>query len=535
MTKGYGALFLLVILVLGVSISQTNQASLQRGMQRSAEPKGNFLQATQITGYQHYANETITVSEWINVMNGGELFIENCTVVFTADEMAIVAKEGGSLTIKDSYLYSFTGCSWWITGEVGSHLRLARSNLLGSGTKEHGALKIHTDDATITDCTITRFGGDIIHIQDCENTLIEGNTISNSSKEGINIIGTVDTKIINNTISDNGFCGIYAFGVEGLVIEDNSISRTTYNGIVFVNSAHCVVNQNEFHDTLNDGVGMEYCNDMVISNNTILDSESGGIGSIHSTNLTIIRNYISGIHWDGINLGQYTEDVKIERNVIKRSEMGIVLGSTFDVIVAGNLIENITYNGMHILEGCENIALVGNSVFNCEVGIFVKDQQNMTVIGNFVNESFYSDIRVQFSSDIDIYLNGFCSNIRDSGDPIVSQIKWHNDTLGNFWHHYQGSDEDNDGIGDTMYVIDEGNYDFYPLMSVEPVLEFLEDYVIPTPPWETQTVSPTNGTTNESLFMNDEQFEIYLLTNSIIQLAGISLVVIVILYRSRMH
>ncbi|MHA1909623.1 MAG: right-handed parallel beta-helix repeat-containing protein [Candidatus Thorarchaeota archaeon] len=532
MRKGYGALLLMVILFLGVSISQTNPIVLQRGIQRSVGSVRSFHYATQVTDYQHYVNTTITISEWIYVANGGNLVIENCTVVFTSDEMAIVGQEGGSLTIKDSYLYSFTDCSWWITGEVGSHLLMSGSELLGSGTKEHGALKIYTDDATITDCTFTRFGGDIMSVQDCENTLIVGNSISQSSKEGINVVGTSGTHIVNNSISDTGFCGIYAFGVNNLVIEKNTFENTTFNGIVFVNSDQCLVDNNLFENIVLDGVGMEYCNDMIISNNTILDSDSSGIGSMHSTNLTISGNFISGVQWNGIDLHQYTEDAKIELNEIRDSEMGVVLSATFDVLVSGNLIESITYLGVNVQEDCEKVAVIGNSVFDCEVGISVQNQQNMTVIGNLINESFYSDIRIESSSDIDVYLNGFCSNIRNSGNSIASLIKWHNDTLGNYWYHYQGIDENNDGIGDSMYVIDEGDYDFYPLMSIEPVIEFLQDYVIPTSPWETQT---TIVTTNESPFMNNEQLEIYLLTNSIIQLTGISLVVVVIFYRSRLY
>jgi len=37
--------------------------------------------------------------------------------------------------------------------------------------------------------------------------------------------------------------------------------------------------------------------------------------------------------------------------------------------------------------------------------------------------------------------------------------------LGNYWDDYNGSDDDNDGIGDAPYYIDEDNNDTYPLMQ----------------------------------------------------------------------
>jgi hypothetical protein len=36
---------------------------------------------------------------------------------------------------------------------------------------------------------------------------------------------------------------------------------------------------------------------------------------------------------------------------------------------------------------------------------------------------------------------------------------------GNYWSGYNGTDSDQDGIGDTPYIIDENNTDHYPLMG----------------------------------------------------------------------
>jgi nitrous oxidase accessory protein NosD len=41
---------------------------------------------------------------------------------------------------------------------------------------------------------------------------------------------------------------------------------------------------------------------------------------------------------------------------------------------------------------------------------------------------------------------------------------WDNGEEGNYWEDYNGTDANNDGIGDTPYVIDDNNVDNYPLM-----------------------------------------------------------------------
>jgi len=65
----------------------------------------------------------------------------------------------------------------------------------------------------------------------------------------------------------------------------------------------------------------------------------------------------------------------------------------------------------------------------------------------------------------------------------ISSNNWDYESMGNYWSNYNGTDENNDGIGDTPYVIstspeDYGDADSYPLM--EPV----DDTVIPEfPSW----------------------------------------------------
>jgi len=67
----------------------------------------------------------------------------------------------------------------------------------------------------------------------------------------------------------------------------------------------------------------------------------------------------------------------------------------------------------------------------------------------------FVDNKVQFSGC-------FCE-ANNTEEPVHT---WDDGEKGNYWSDYNGTDADEDGIGDTPYVIDSLNRDRYPLMQV---------------------------------------------------------------------
>jgi hypothetical protein len=63
-----------------------------------------------------------------------------------------------------------------------------------------------------------------------------------------------------------------------------------------------------------------------------------------------------------------------------------------------------------------------------------------------------------------IYHNNFASIDMEAHCENSTSI-WDNCLEGNFWSDYNGTDGNQDGIGDTPYVIDENDTDHYPLMG----------------------------------------------------------------------
>jgi len=73
------------------------------------------------------------------------------------------------------------------------------------------------------------------------------------------------------------------------------------------------------------------------------------------------------------------------------------------------------------------------------------------------------------SSDNSIYNNIFNNNSISNSHQNEDVINyWHSDpdVGGNFWDDYSGEDENQDGYGDTPYIIPEaGRQDIYPLIN----------------------------------------------------------------------
>ncbi len=66
-----------------------------------------------------------------------------------------------------------------------------------------------------------------------------------------------------------------------------------------------------------------------------------------------------------------------------------------------------------------------------------------------------------------IYHNNFTNNTQQVKiDSLsTSNVFFNEETGGNYWSNYSGTDADNNGFGDTPYVIDANNQDIYPYIN----------------------------------------------------------------------
>jgi len=119
--------------------------------------------------------------------------------------------------------------------------------------------------------------------------------------------------------------------------------------------------------------------------------------------------------------------------------------------------------------------LSGNVYLYNDYGLWIVDSANNTISCNDISHNQYG-IVLDSSSN-----NGFLHNVIDNTIHQVHDLSWYNPpevvppsinvwddcypSGGNYWSDYKGTDTNEDGIGDTPYIIDQNNRDNYPLMA----------------------------------------------------------------------
>jgi nitrous oxidase accessory protein NosD len=158
---------------------------------------------------------------------------------------------------------------------------------------------------------------------------------------------------------------------------------------------------------------------------------------------------------------------------------GIIIGG-WGNIVFNNTITNCS-SGLNLGGYASNNIAYANKAINNTIGIKITTRGNNNILyANYVaNNQYGVDNRYiyQLGNNTLFYHNNFVDNIEqvniDTTFPYVGSEQWtayhsgvfDNDSEGNYWSNYNGTDNNDDGIGDTPFVIDENRQDNYPLME----------------------------------------------------------------------
>jgi len=359
----------------------------------------------------------------------------------------------------------------------------------GSGSGNYSSIQGAIDNASEVD-TIFVYNGtyyENVVVNKTVNLLGENNitTIIDGSNKGIVL------EINAGWVNISGFTIKNSYN-DSAAIEINSNWNTIFNNIITNNDLHGIyisfssnntISNNIISNNLGMGLGLWESPDTKIVENTVINNRYRGIDLTFSDNSIILNNIIIGNNYSGIGLGS-SDYCKIFGNNISNNagdyEAGVYLqGAEHNEIYNNSIINNHLF-GIELFKGCSLNSIYLNDILeNQDCGmiittssnneIYKNNIQDNKVAGIFVDDWFFpprSDYGLDPgapASNNTIYLNNFLN------DTAVDELNntWFNNTLkeGNYWYDYNGSDKNNDGIGDTPYNIPGGNnQDRYPLM-----------------------------------------------------------------------
>lgn len=272
-----------------------------------------------------------------------------------------------------------------------------------------------------------------------DNCVIQGFTFRNCSDGSFSnvLIQSNNVMVINNTILGGNGWGLYLYHSLNASIIKNSFINAGINIVGNLKNwnTHTIIN-----NTVN---GKELCYFKDLSNFTF-SSTAGQIILVNCTNCTVKHVEISDVD-EGIVLG-FSSNNFIKNNYVNGSYFGIKLHEAEKNIVEDNIVERNKY-GLYLTHSSEN----------CIKENIIKE-----------NKFFGCWICCDSLNNI-IYLNNFTLNNKSAYD--VYSNYWYQNNVGNYWSDYNGSDANNDGVGDTPYdILPNGkNKDMYPVVCFDKI------------------------------------------------------------------
>jgi parallel beta-helix repeat protein len=327
-------------------------------------------------------------------------------------------------------------------------------------------------------------------LHNSSNSKIIGNTLQDGS-DGIRLYNSRNSEVIGNEISGYTWFGVEMKESGNSTLRDNTLVENKYNFGVDGNSLIDFINDIDDSNTVN-GKPVHY---LINQNNIAIDAstfkEIGYLGLVNSTNIKV-KNLNVQDNQQGI-LFAFTTNSTISDVNAKNNWNGIYVAHSSNISVTGNNANSNFDYGIKLFNSSRSIASRNNVDNNGWAGIGLFKSPNSTVDENEANFNTYNlhivytnnsviarnnaltirpdgySIAVYYSHNNKVNHNNFVNSRiyieTRNGTPFTPRNSWDNGLEGNYWRLYRGTDADQDGIGDTYYVVGAHNIDNYPLMG----------------------------------------------------------------------
>jgi parallel beta-helix repeat protein len=199
-----------------------------------------------------------------------------------------------------------------------------------------------------------------------------------------------------------------------------------------------------------------------------------------------MKNSASGLSF-ATNVGEVT----VKNLKITNFATGVSLNDNSGNVFVGNDVSNNVYNGFYLSGTCCNNTINGNTISNNPRWGFILlgreppyggPSTGNKIIGNTIEnngwekstipsygmeDDYGAGVWLWEATNNTFYGNKFVNNAQQAFLFDHAKNVWSAGlpSGGNYWSDYSGVDADDDGIGDSPYVIDTANSDPYPLIA----------------------------------------------------------------------
>ena len=319
-----------------------------------------------------------------------------------------------------------------------------------------------------------------------ENVFFNGSQITLSNV--VEIYSSSAYFIIKNcTLTTNGKNkrGIFLNRASNGLVINNSFVDIGNDAIEVYYSANHSIKRNNFHFNAHAISSVNSYNINILDN--VIMNNSVGITLINGNHNSVINNIIKGVN-NGISFFWEHHSNVINNTVEKNLGMGLYLEELSYSLITNNIIINNKLNGIY-LEGSSYNEIISNKIINNSqdgVKIYAGSTYNIFRENFIRNNTQYGvylqrySVQTGYCENNLFYNNSFINNGEHALDEGVGPYSysplnyWNNTNIGNYWDDYNGTDSNDDGIGDTPYDVPETasrDKDYLPIWFDGPTLQ----------------------------------------------------------------